>query len=319
MIETNEITSRDRWLALRSHDVTASVAGCLLGVHNYQTVFGLYALKSGIVTDDVEETPAMTRGLLLEPVALKLIRQQRPEWTIKWNGEPGELSGCYWRDPEFRLGATPDCLVVDEKGRKGVVQVKSVERSIFRKNWFGADDGSDEYDPGEITPPLWIVVQALIECALTGSEFAAVAPMVIGYGLDLHIIEIPIHAGIIDRVRAASLEFWQRVAEGRPPDPDYARDGSVIAKLYADANGLEVDLSTDNLLPAICDERETLLVQRNATQKRLDEIKAELAHKLGSNTVGYASGWQISNKLQTRKEYTAPATSFRVLRTKRLR
>jgi hypothetical protein len=42
----------------------------------------LWALKSGRVAAGAEETAAMIRGRLLEPVALDLLREQRPGWEI---------------------------------------------------------------------------------------------------------------------------------------------------------------------------------------------------------------------------------------------
>jgi hypothetical protein len=315
MIQQIPIRSRDEWLALRRSDVTASAAGALLGVHDYQSALGLWALKSGKVTEDVEETSAMVRGLLLEPVGLKLLRMQRPDWKLEWNGEPGELSGSYFRDEEHRIGATPDCFAIDERGRKGVVQFKSVEQSIFRKKWFGSnDDGA----PSEMMPPLWVSVQAIIEASLVGAEWAAVAPLVIGFGLDLHVIEVPIHAGVIDRVCLAVADFWRRVAENDPPDADYGRDGKIISSLYNSDNGLEIDLSRDNRVPALCEEREQLLAIRKEADEKLDAIKCELREKIGPNSVGFAQGWQISNKLSHRSGYTVEPKDIRYLRTKRI-
>jgi len=316
MIEKIKIESRDHWLSLRQQDVTASAIGCLLGVHEYQSALGLFALKTGRIKEDVETTPPMQRGLLLEPVALKLLQQQRPDWQITWNGRGGELDGHYYRDSEHRIGATPDCFAIDERGRKGALQIKTVDRFTFKKKWFSDNDveGAD----GELMPPLWAAVQVLVEAHLTGAEWAAVAPLVIGSGLDQHIIEVPIHAGVIERVQKCVADFWRRVAENDPPDADYGRDGKIVAQLYGEENGLEIDLSRDNRIPAICDRREELLAIRLAANKELDEIKCELRDKLGPHSSGYAQGWRITNKLQHRSGYTVEPKDIRSLRTKRI-
>lgn len=317
MIDRIPISDRAQWLELREQDVTASVAGALLGVHDYQTAYGLWAKKSRKVTDDVEESPAMLRGLLLEPVAYKLLQIEQPTWRLEWNGEPGTISGDYYRDPIHRIGATPDCFATDPARGRGVIQVKSVEKSIFRRKWYAHDD-EDGGGPAEVQPPLWIAVQAIVEAHLTGCKWAAVAPLVIGFGLEMPIIDIPIHAGVIGKLQERVADFWLRVETGDAPDPDYGRDGETIAKLYGDDNGLEVDLRGDNELPPALEERETAMAARKVLSDRLDEIKAMIAHKLGSNAVGYLPGWQVSNKLQHRKEFTAKATSFRVVRAKRI-
>jgi predicted phage-related endonuclease len=314
MIERIPIASRDQWLTMRRQDVTASVAGSLLGVHEYQTAYNLWALKSGKISEDVEETPAMTRGMLLEPVAMKLLRIDRPDLRLTWNGIPGEISGDYFRDPEHRIGCTPDCFMEDDRGR-GIVQFKSVEQNIFRKKWHvGDDDGSY----AEISPPLWTVVQAIIEADLTESQTAALAVLVVGSGLQVHFIDVPIHAGVIDRMREAVKDFWRRVEQNDPPTPDYAADGETIAKIYSADNGREIDLSRDNRMVTILEERENLLALRKDAKDRLEPLNAELKEKLGENTAAYARGWQVTNKLQHRKAYAVEANAFRVLRTKRI-
>jgi len=313
-IERIQITSRDQWLALRRQDITASAIGSLLGVHEYTSAYTTWALKSGKIAEDVETSPAMERGLLLEPVALKLLKRERPKWKLEWNGTPGEMSGIYFRDPEHRIGATPDCFAIDPDRGPGVIQVKTVEKNIFRKKWFQSD--GEEDGPPELTPPLWIVVQAIVEAHLTGAKWAAVMPIVVGFGLGSPIIEIPIHAGIIEKLQEKSLDFWRRVAENDPPAPDYAEDGETIARLYSQDNGLEIDLSGDNEIGAALGERKELMEAKKPIEARLEEIKAMLKFKVGPNTYAHFPGWQISNKPTTRKEVLMPEKTFRVLRVK---
>jgi predicted phage-related endonuclease len=317
MIEKIDITSHAEWLNLRRLDVTASVAGALLGVHDYQTRYALFALKHGDLEEDVETSGPMMRGVLLEPVALQLLRIERPDWKLEWNGTPGTIGGHYYRDPKFRIGATPDCFAVDPQRGRGVVQVKTTVAQVFREKWFQSGDFYDSEEAPMLAPPLWVAVQAITEAYLTGAQWAAVAVLVIGHGLDLHIIDIPIHTGIINRIRDVSLEFWDRVARNDPYPPDYSRDGETIAALYGQDNGKEIDLRGDNLLPALLEEREKAMAVRKLTQKRLDEIKAELIHKLGPNIAGYLPGWEITYKPTHRKAYMVAETTYRTLRVKK--
>lgn len=302
-IERIPITSRDQWLALRRKDVTASVAGALLGIHEFTTAFGLWALKSGAVDEDPEETGPMKRGRLLEPVAVELLRERQPTWEIT----RGDV---YLRDPDTRIGATPDVFVTDPERGLGVVQIKSVEAGVFRRKWKNED--------GEVTPPLWVAVQGIVEAYLTGAKWAAVAPMVVGYGVDLHVIDIPIHAGVIDRLKAETAAFWQRVGEGRAPDADYARDGAIIAQLYARDDGTTIDLSGDNHLPALLEEDDQLSDQAATITARRKEIKNEVINKLGVAASATCQGWMISAKTIHRKAYPVAASSYRQFRTTRL-
>lgn len=299
--------NREAWLAMRQRDVTASVAGALLGAHEYQTPFGLYALKTGLVTDDVEESAPMRRGRLLEPVALAALCEERPTWRI----EPG---GAYFRDPAARLGATPDAFAVDpERTGFGIVQIKSVEPSIFRRKWRDADTG-------EVMPPLWIACQALVEAHLTGASWACIAAMTVGHGVEVHVVDVPLHAAILKRLIAETAEFWRRVAAGEPYDPDYGRDGALIAGLYADDNGAEVDLAGDNRVGDLLAARAALKAREadgDAAAKERKPIDAEILAKLGNAARGRcADGTLIEAKTVRRKGYEVKPSNYRAIKVK---
>ena len=142
--------------------------------------------------------------------------------------------------------------------------------------------------------------------------------LVVGYGLDIHLFEVPIHTGVINRIREATGEFWDRIARNDPYPPDYARDGETIAALYGQDNGREIDLSSDNRVRELLEERETLTVTRKTTKEDLEKINNELKHKLGANVAGYLPGWEITNKVVNRKGYAVSPTTYRSLRVKRI-
>lgn len=307
MVDVIKITDREQWLALRRQDVTASVVGALLGVSDYVTAYGLFALKAGLVDEDPEETAPMKRGRLLEPVALALLAEERPEWTI-------EAPGVYLRDPDVRLGATPDAYATrpDIAGR-GVVQIKTTTESVFRAKWV-------EPDTREVVPPLWIVAQAIVEAHLSGASWACVGCLVVGFGLNLHVVEIPIHRGLIDRIRAEVVGFWRRVAENDPPPADYGRDGALIARFYADDNGDEVDLSDDERLAELLAERAKLKAieaQGSAAEKERKPIDDEIIAKLGNAARARAAGGVIVEAKTTRRAgFTVAPSSFRTIKIK---
>ncbi len=304
-ITRTPITDRDMWLLLRKQDVTASVAGAVLGAHEYTTCFELWALKSGLLAEDPTETPAMRRGRLLEDDALEILAEERPEWRV----EPA--NDVYLRAPALRIGATPDAYAVDPaRAGRGVVQVKTTSDMIFRQKWKGED--------GAINLPVWIAVQAIVEAKLTGATWACVALLVVGHGLDLHVIDIPLHAGIWARLVDEVAEFWGRVERNEPPAADYARDGDTIADLWPpDEMAQPLDWSADNRAPALLDEMDEAKARVKADETRLSEIKAELAEKLaGATCARLADGREITRTITRRGEYLAKATTFAVLRVR---
>lgn len=299
-IERWAADDRSAWLARRQADVTASVAGALLGCHEFVTPFQLWNLKAGLLAEDPEETQPMRRGRLLEPVALQVLRED-----TGWAVEP---AGFYYRDPAARIGATPDAFAIDPaRPGFGNVQVKSVEPSAFRTKWRAED--------GTIEPPLWISVQAILEAALSGASWAMVAALVVGFGAEVHPVPVPLHEGVVARLRAETARFWASIAAGTPPEPNFAADGATIAGLYPDDDGREVDLTADDQLPQLAAERDVLGQEiRTATAAR-DRIDAEIKHRLGPHEAArIADGRRITWRAQTRALRFQPPSETRVLR-----
>jgi YqaJ-like viral recombinase domain len=300
MIEKIPIGNDAHWHGLRQHDVTASTAAALLGVHPYMTPLGLWLLKSGRDTTDPEETPPMRRGRLLEPVAVELLREEYPSWKWKFSSYP---HGYYYRDESCRIGATPDLVVEDESGRQGVIQIKTIEPWIFKRNW--RDDESEN-----VAPPLWVAVQAILEAYLTGSDWAAVMAMRVSHGLEYSLVPVPVHTGIIDRLKGEVAAFWVSVANDKAPDPDHNRDLALLERLFTN-NETIADLTADNELVALADERATVTEARKAADVRLAAIKAELLAKLGGAGAGrIADGRLITAKRVNRKAYEVGPSSY---------
>ncbi len=302
-IERINVKTSAEWHARRTRDVTASVVGALFGVHEFVTPYALWAYKSGRAKADPEETPAMLRGHLLEPVAVKLLKSLKPKWKIKHNTNPGD----YWRDSEVRLGATPDVIAIDPKRGQGIVQIKSVEQSVYRRKWLAGNDVPE--------PPFWIAMQAVVEAYLTGSVWAAVAPIVVGHGIEMPVIDIPIMDGAIQRIRAQSVEFWEQVESGEELVPDYSLDADLIERMYAQEKGEEIDLTRDNQIYDLIDMRKRLKAEAVEADNKVTAIDAEIKHKLqGASIAHLAGGKKITWLTQKRAGYFAPPKEFRVLR-----
>lgn len=306
-ISVHEISDRATWLALRRPDVTASVAAALFGVHPYVTAYELWALKKGLVDEDQTETPTMRRGRLLEPVAVQLLREERPDWRV-------ERAIQYFRDDRARIGATPDAFAwrPDVEGR-GAVQIKTVGTFAFKQGWRGED--------GEIEIPLWIAVQASVEAALTGATWAAVAAMALGDGgLDLHVVDVPLKPALMVKLRALVADFWRSIAENDPYPPDYNRDEALIARIYAESDGGEVDLSSNARVAEILELREHMKALEKAgaaAAAARGYLDAELIFTLKNAATGrLADGREITAKTVRRKGFTVEPTSYRAVRVK---
>ncbi len=294
------------WLKHRKQDVTASVVGALFNVHPYVGPLGLYGLKVGIVPE-VDENAAMARGRLFEGVVFQMIAEQHPDWQIERN------TRFYYRDADARLGGTPDGWA-DIPGRKGktIIQVKTVADMAFKSKWI---------DQGEVMPPMWINLQAILEAYMVGAQHAMIAAMVIDFAgnPNLHLVDVPMDhaAGIIVRMKALAADFWRRVEDGDPPVADFIADADLIKKMYSTSNGLHADMADDNRLPELLEERQALGDQLKLMEEEKGKLDTELREKIGHYESVSTNGWFVTNKQQTRKAHEVKESTFRVLRVKR--
>jgi predicted phage-related endonuclease len=311
MIISRDIKERSEWLGWRKDNINASEAACLLGdFHPYMTAYKLWAIKSGLYADDAD-SPEKRRGRLLEPVAINLLQEERPDWQCR---QPGT----YFCDNETRIGATPDVLAYRDDftaltTELGVVQIKVAGKFAFQKNWV-------DHETGEVETPLWIKVQATVEAHLAQAKWAAVAVMTIGDGgLGFHIEEIPLYPPIISKLEDASVEFWGRVASKTPYPVDYFKDGETLLSVYKDDDGSTIDLSNDEDFRALLYDREFYkLTEKRGEEARKQRrgIDARIIGRMGNASRASVGTMTVDAKTVRKKSYTVPATQFRMVKVK---
>jgi predicted phage-related endonuclease len=298
-IDQSTAEGREAWLALRKRDVTASTVGALFSVHPYETPYGLYAQKCGLELPDQDDA-VLRRGRWFEGAVAVAVSELRPEWRIEKATE-------YLRDPDLRLGATPDFYIHGDPRGLGVLQAKTAAPTVFKRDW---QDGM---------PPFWISLQNATELMLeTKAAFGVVAVVVVdSYRPDCQLFEIPRHAGAAKRITDAVKKFWQGVEAGIEPPLDYARDGDWIAAMYpAHIEDKTIDLSGDNALPVILPELVAIQARMKADKERADEIKNEIMAKMGDSEIALVGDFLVTCKTQHRKAYQVKESISRPVRVK---
>jgi predicted phage-related endonuclease len=297
-IERIEITSREQWLALRKPDVTASVVASLFGCHPYVSALKLYLAHSGVEFDEADNR-VFRRGRLMEPTVALAVSEERPDWRI-------EKCDSYYRDPDLRLGATPDFLIHGDPRGLGVLQTKTAAPYIYQRDWEGG-----------ATVPFWVQLQVLTEAMLTDAAFGVVAVLEINaFDLALSIIEVPRHPAAEQRIRDAVAKFWDDVAAGREPAPDYGKDAELLKMIAPrEVADKSIDLSGDNELPALLDQRAEIMTAMKGYEARKDEIETMLKFIMrdAESVVGLPD-WNITWKTTHRAEYVMKAKDIRTLR-----
>jgi predicted phage-related endonuclease len=297
-IERIEITGREQWLALRKNDVTASVVAALFGAHPYVSALKLYLMHSGIEFDEADNR-VFRRGRLMEPAVALAVAEDRPDWRI-------EKANSYYRDPDLRLGATPDFFIHGDPRGLGTLQTKTAAPGVYQRDWEGG-----------ASVPFWVQLQALTEAMLTDAAFAAVAVLQVdAFDLALSIVEVPRHPAAEQRIIEAVTRFWADVAAGREPAADYGKDAELLRMIAPrEIAGTTVDLSGDNELPALLDQRAEIMTAMKGYEARKDEIETMLKFKMrdAESVVGLPD-WNITWKTTHRAEYVMKAKDIRTLR-----
>jgi len=78
------------------------------------------------------------------------------------------------------------------------------------------------------------------------------------------------------------------------------------------------DLSDDNLLPILLQEREQLKALTDSAERRLTEITSEIKHRLRGARSASLPGWSIDYVTFQRRQYTVPKQEIGMLYIKRV-
>ena len=250
---------------------------------------------------ELPETPQMRRGRILEPAAVRFLREERPDWKIEYSTE----SMIYYRDVDARIGGTPDVVAKCPKRGRGVVQIKSVQKDAFLRKWFD--------ERGKYSAPIWIQVQAAVERYLTGAAWAAVMPFVVDHGLRGPLIDIEVVPGMMDTVKERVAEFWKRVEIGDRP-ANFGGDGEVLKRLYpAETKGLFTCL-TDITEADVARYHELGEKIREATAAR-NAIINRAKYEMGFSEYGsLGDGRRVICRKVEREETITPPRSYRQIK-----
>jgi len=295
MIERHPVTDRASWLAMRSKDLTASDFAAAIGDSPYKTALELYAEKTGHLMPQ-PETPVMRRGRLLEPTIVAMFREEHPDRLVDY---PLDI---YLRDPEARLGATPDAVATIGDAFVNL-QLKAVNRHVYDRDWAEG-------------PPKHYIYQTAIEGMLLNADYSLIVALVVDYAaftLVEHRVER--NAGAEANFRAHAAAFWDNVATGKRPPADLKRDAETLAALYpVSVKEPVADLSAENELPERLSDIVRLKAEVATRTALIKEHEVFVKDKMGPAEVAELPGWKITWKTTTIGEHIRKAVTFRALK-----
>lgn len=322
---------RDAWLKARASTVGASEVACLLGISKWGSALELWAEKSGKVErQDLSDSEPVFWGNVLEVSIIRGYAQRTRRMAVPF-GRMLVSERWPW------MSCTPDALVSDTAELSEMLDLRAaiesldVDREAFEPVIFEAIEsgrwwplqtkniGFGSADDWRDGVPDYYRAQCAHEGLVCGSRRVTGAALVAGQKLVWDDLSVPEYGAdaLATRIVELSRAFIARLAIGLAPEAD----GSESAKralggmFPGHAPGKTVALGAV-LMERSYDLDKAKEALREA-ERNVREIENTLKQAIGdAESARFPDGSGYTLKMQTRKETTTPASTFRVLRRK---
>ncbi len=286
----------DKQRRQRQKHIGSSDMAAILGKDPWRSPYDVWLEKSGKLQPVAEANQAMQAGLDLEPGVLTFSER-----------ELGPLLRNQYRSlPDLYIGAHIDALVKDTKEP---VEAKTAGiHGPLAEEW--GEPGTDQI-------PDRVIIQAHVHmmCVKDASVGVCyVAALIGGKGLCMYLVEKK--AQLVDIIAERAVAFWEKnVMRDIPPD-GVASLG--VAKLMRRMPDKVVEWQENSdAFRALCD-MEAAKISASAADARVDKAQATVLSRLGdAEAARLPDGRLLTYMQQTRKGYTVPASTYRVLRVKK--
>lgn len=307
------------WLKLRHGFVSSTESAALFGHSPYTTPFELAVMKKKPdPVQTLEQTERMTWGLRLQEAIAKGISE---DYGVKVRRVRG-----YGQHDTARMGASFDYEVVGiAEDREveidpmlmqmytdlgpGVLEIKNVDRYIFRQQW--------KLEDGLIEAPAHIEIQVQHQLECIRRNWAVMGVFIGGNETQLILRERDevVGAAIASKV----VDFWALLAAGKMPPVQLPADVDIIRTLYLMAAPGQVldaqDLAKpENVVIAeLCQKYRDAVDARDIHEQARKSTAAALLMKIGPAEKVLSPGHTI--QANTVAECDIPATTRKSYRT----
>lgn len=271
----------------RRSGLGASESATAVGQSPYESPLGLYLRKVGQMPP-VEENRAMRFGKHAEPFILSEFEQMMGRPVL------GQQDRIHHPDHPW-LWATIDGRLSEEE----LVEAKTA--GLWTAKEFGEED-TDEV-------PAQYLLQASVQMACAGASVVWLPVLIAGGDVKRYRIER--NDRLLDNLLPMLAEFWARVENRDPPEPDWghASTPDLISALYPPRPGLEIEVGDD--VARLVEELEAAKANAKTWKTETDSVKAHIIERLGTASVGrLKDGREITRKEVERKGYSVPACTF---------
>lgn len=255
-------TTRDAWLAERAADITSTEVAALYGLSPYTTHFELWHHKRDRVVEELPQDNRILWGTRLQDAIAAGIAQDQG-WQVRRMTE-------YMRDGEDRIGASFDFEVACKERGRGLLEIKNVDLFVFLDDWIDNAAG--------IEGPQHIELQIQHQMEVADLPWCALGALVGGNDLKLSIRERDRVIG--QDIRRRTRAFWESIAAGTPPKPDYDLDAEFLQRLHGRANKGETITADEELAGWLA-----LYVQLGEAEGQKEALKARIFERTTASKI----------------------------------
>lgn len=300
------VSSEDRvkWLLRRRQGLGCSEMPAILNRDDYNSRYKIWCDKRGLIPLDTVKSDSAELGLQMEPYLLH-------RFSLVHTREIVANRNVFRSERYPWLQGTPDGFDISEPTIVTPTQVKL----SGRKGW----------EEDEI--PSYVYTQVQSEMLLLGAPRAIVIAMLGGSFGPIAAKEYALEADEEHQAQivAAGEEFWARVQENRPPEPDGSKaTGDAIAMRWPQhVEGRSGFVYLSEEIQELVRELNQLQDLQKRTELRIEQIRQIIKDQMGDNEYAVLPDHSaaFSFKTVTRKEKTVtyPETSYRSLRSVKVR
>lgn len=275
MLKTIKAPSEEIWLKNRKKNINSTESSALFGMSPYQTTFELYHVKCGNLDDGFVANERTEAGQYMESAIAKYALDK-----MQLEGEPFKD---YYYDDEDRMGSSFDWIITSPgQYNDWLIEVKNVDFIQYRDKWT------------EFEAPEHIECQVQHEMEVSNKPGCIIVALV--GGNDLKFIYRERDKDMGQGLRQAVRAFWDGVASGMEPAPNYDSDADTIIRLHQAAGHEVLDGRGSVMINALINEYDKIRLMAKEIEDAKKVKKAEILDAIGDDylKVIAADGFTLS-------------------------
>lgn len=279
LLTRTNILDYEEWLEARKLGITGTDVGGILRISKYSTPMKVYLDKIGEL-EPVQDNEKMYWGRVMEPIVAK-------EFQIRNKVKIQKVNAILKHPFEHWALGNIDRLVTNEKGEKGILEIKTVDRYL-ESLW-----------TGEEVPPQYMV-QLQWYMYVTGVKYGYFSALIGGNNYIQKYVARDDE--LIEMLVSSAREFWiDNVMNKKPPFIDGSNASTkLLMSLYPESKETSQVILPDEVNDWINKIGE-LKLQSNEISEQISEYENKIKEILKNSETGIIGDRKVSWKSQIRK------------------